>query len=400
MINHRGRYALGIHASLSNQDHYQTNHMKVAHIVASIEPKYGGPSISVPHLCKALAQAGHTIDLLTTCPGNAYSETNDSLSIHVFRRSWPGAICPSTGLRRHLLSHKYDIIHCHGIWLRPLHYAKLNAQINNAPLVISPRGMLNTWAWNHHTIRKRIASSFIHPEALNACNAWHATSDEEALDIKKLGYNQLSCVSPNGVSLPDKKQEDRAKEHWLKEFPQLAGKPIALFYSRFHRKKRVLELIDLWITQAPKNWVLLLVGIPQEYSVQQIEDYIMRNSGVGRIIVADGSDLPPPFAIASLFLLPSHSENFGLVVPEALVNGLPVLVTDTTPWAAINDTDFGWCGPWDNFKDAMLASMALGPGVLRQKGEAGRQWALDRYSWNRSAKELETLYLSLLQKAS
>jgi glycosyltransferase involved in cell wall biosynthesis len=202
-------------------------------------------------------------------------------------------------------------------------------------------------------------------------------------------------VAPNGVEAPIPAEEEAARAYWQEHCPEAFARPTALFYSRFHRKKRVLELIDLWLAHAPREWLLLLVGIPQEYTVDQLQSYVLRNSGGGRVLVHDGAEAPPPYAAASLFLLPSHSENFGLVVAEALARGLPALVTDTTPWQTLNATDYGWCGPWEHYREALLAALALGPDRLHARGAAARAWVVREYSWEKSARWLADFYASL-----
>jgi glycosyltransferase involved in cell wall biosynthesis len=258
--------------------------------------------------------------------------------------------------------------------------------------------MLTPWSWNHHRFRKLLAQHFIHSGALAEVQGWHATSIEEAEQIKLLGFGQPICVAPNGVETPSTAAIENARLFWNERCPETTDRPVALFYSRFHRKKRVLELIDLWLSVAPKDWLLLLVGIPQEYSVEQLRDYVLRSSGQGRVAVFSGTDAPPPYAVASLFLLPSHTENFGMVVAEALIQGIPALVTDTTPWACINDTDFGWCGPWESFGNAMTASLALGPDVLKQRGKQAIPWVSAEYSWDKTAQKLSQFYEQLAKR--
>jgi glycosyltransferase involved in cell wall biosynthesis len=175
----------------------------------------------------------------------------------------------------------------------------------------------------------------------------------------------------------------------------VARQPVALFYSRLHQKKRVLELIDLWLERAPRDWLLLVVGIPQDYTPEMLEQYVLCASGAGRVRVFAGLDRPPPYAVASLFLLPSHNENFGLVVAEAMAHGVPALVTDTTPWRALNTGERGWCVPWSEYPAALLAATGEGVQRLRQRGQLARDWVLKEFSWDRSARHLTDFYEQL-----
>jgi glycosyltransferase involved in cell wall biosynthesis len=203
------------------------------------------------------------------------------------------------------------------------------------------------------------------------------------------------CVAPNGVAAPLESELAAAAEHWRAACPAVTQRPVALFYSRFHQKKRVLELIDLWLAHGPRDWLLLLVGIPQDYTPEMIESYVLRASGGGRVQAFTGMNRPPPYAVASLFLLPSHNENFGLVMAEAMAHRVPVLVTDTTPWRAVNTNSRGWCVPWAEFAEALRAATAEGPERLRERGARAQAWVLREFAWEKSARLLADFYAQL-----
>jgi glycosyltransferase involved in cell wall biosynthesis len=370
--------------------------MRICQIVPSLEEKHGGPSRSVHRLAAALARLGHDVDLLATLPGAATAPREEGrLHVRQFRRERPEFLCVSTGLRDYLRHQAYACLHHHALWLRTLHYACQAGGASGTPLVISPRGMLSDWAWRHRRWKKRLAAQFVHPGALRLARGWHATSPAEAEDIRRRGFLQPICTAPNGVEAPSADEWTRAHEFWSQLCPLAAARPVALFYSRFHRKKRLLELIDLWIDTAPKEWLLLVAGIPQEYTVETLSAYVQRQSVQDRIVVLDGSDRPPPYGVASLFLLPSHSENFGLVIAEAMAWGLPVLVTDTTPWSEVSAEDAGWCVPWAGYRDSLRTVLTESADRLEQRGARARDWVLARYSWDQAARPLVAFYEGL-----
>jgi len=137
------------------------------------------------------------------------------------------------------------------------------------------------------------------------------------------------------------------------------------------------------------------VGIPEDYAVAALQAYVQRSLGAARIRVFDGANRPEPYAVASLFVLPSHSENFGLAIAEAMANGVPAVVTDGSPWAALNDRDLGWCVPWADFPSALRAALAEGPDRLRARGERARAWVQAEYSWAKAAATLLAFYPTL-----
>lgn len=370
--------------------------MNLCHVVPSLAEQHGGPSRSVRALCTALADEGHHVDLLTTTTAAPSDDVraDGRLRISSLKRDWPRRICRSIELRRALADTDASIVHHHSLWLRTLHYAHRHSRRTRTPLVIAPRGMTSAWAWSHHGWRKRFAGTFVHPGALAAVAGWHATSRQEADEIRALGFSQPICIAPNGVSAPTDEERERARKHWHEACPVSATRPVALFYSRLHPKKRVLELIDLWIEQRLGDWLLLIVGIPEDYTPEMLDRYVVRAGGAGRVAIFNGLDQPPPYPVASLFVLPSHNENFGLVIAEAMAHGVPVVVTDTTPWQALNRSDLGWCVPWEEFGARLR--LAVADSELSLRGQKARDWVLREFSWSRSATELSQFYATLL----
>lgn len=369
--------------------------MKTCQIVPSLEARHGGPSKSVLGLSTALVKEGLEVELLTTEPGEGWERTEGQLKIEAFHRDWPGTLCSSKGLNAHLRTTTADIIHHHSLWLRTLHYANRTARRLGASFIVSPRGMTEPWAWNHNHRKKAFARKVIHPGAFEAVDGWHATSEQEAESLRALGFKQPICVAPNGIAAPTDEGLVSARDYWHALVPATAQRPVALFYSRFHKKKRLIELIDTWFEYAPEDWLLLMVGIPEEFTPKTIEDYVLRSGKAGRVRAYDGAGRPPPYAVASLFLLPSHSENFGQAIIEALASGVSALVTDTTPWAGLNRTGAGWCVPWADYGASLREATSEGADALRRRGTMGRDWVLDEFSWSKSAHILSDFYSAL-----
>jgi len=371
--------------------------MRICHIVPSLEDRHGGPSKSVRALANAQAGLGDAVELLATVEAGqpVTLDGRDAATVRTFPRVAPRWLSRSPELRRYLLAGGFDCVHDHALWLLPLHYAHEAAHRRGVPLVISPRGMLSGWAYRHRLWRKRLAQLFVHPGAFAAAAGWHATSPEEADDIRALGFKQPVCVSPNGVALPAGADLAAARAAWHEICPATKQRPVALFYSRFHRKKRLKELIGLWLAQPRGDWLLLIAGVAEDYTAAELGAEVARAGAEDRIAVFDGVGRPPPYAVASLFLLPSHSENFGLVIVEALAAAVPALVTDTTPWSGLAREGCGWCVPWAQFGAALDAALATPAGELAAMGRRGRAWAGREFSWDRAARLLGEFYRHL-----
>lgn len=370
--------------------------MRIAHIVASLAPDQGGPSRSVRALASALARPDQAVAVFTTGPRPETVVTPDNVTVATFPRAHPRRLARAPGLSAALLAWRPDAVHHHGLWLRTLHDAHRVARRLRVPLIVSPRGMMNRWAWRHHRLRKVLASVCIHPGALRHVDGWHATSDEEAADIRSLGFRQPICVAPNGVDLPSEADLAAARDHWSRAAPDPLNRRTALFHSRFHRKKRVLELLDLWATLAPPDWRLLLVGIPDEYPLDALQRRVLELGLTDRVQVFDGTLTPAPYAAASLFLLPSHSENFGLVVAEALAASVPAVVADGAPWSELPARGAGWWVPWADFGVALRAGLQESPAQLAARGAAGRAWMGTSFGWSAVARPLDRFYGDLV----
>ncbi len=368
--------------------------MKIAQVIASLEGRHGGPSRSSQGLAQGLADMGHSVSLLAAGTSEQ-TDVSGSLSIHTYARGFPARFSASSGLRQAIRQGSFEVVHNHGLWLRPLHYAHRYTSRNAVPLVISPRGMMEPWAWNHHKRRKQFAQFWVHPGALTATSGWHATSNGEADSIRDLGFKQPICVAPNGVEIPSDQQLQIAREFWWERVPQLRERKVGLFYSRLHSKKRVIELIDLWRKLAPKDWLLLLVGIPDQFTIEQLRAQLLREGANNSIFVFDGTYQPPPYAVANLFILPSHSENFGLVVAESLAAGVPVITTDTTPWQGLDERDAGWCVNYADFDASLSHALVEATSVLSRRGALGKAWVKADFTWDVVAQKLSGFYREL-----
>jgi glycosyltransferase involved in cell wall biosynthesis len=369
--------------------------MRIALVVPDLHPTSGGPAQNVPRLAEALAAGGADVQLHTS--GATRPPESARVRYHWSPPAWPPRLGRSPGLRRSLRECDADVVHANCLWMLPLRYAVGASRRLGAPLVICPRGMLAPWARRRSRPRKALASLLVHPGAFAHAAGWHATSEMERDELRAFGVRAPICVAPNGIDTPAEDPE-LVRRRYLEAAPELAGKRVALYYSRFHSKKRVVELLGDFASLPAAGWHLLLVGIPEEYSVAELRDRAAA-LGIGdRATVLDGRGLPPPYSLAELLVLPSHSESFGQVVLEALARGVPVLTTSGTPWRELSAREAGECVELGALRGALARLLALPPDELRRKGSRGRAWAAECFGWSRTAGTLLTFLEELRRR--
>jgi len=406
----------------------------VLHAVPSLDPRHGGPSRTVVALTEALAgRAGVRVGLLSQ--GREGEVTLAPAAAGVARRLVVGrsrlALALGLPLRgalgRFTAAERPDLVHSHGVWHPVNHWTTVAARRWGVPLVIQPRGMLEPWALGRKAGKKRLALALFQGADLAAATALVATADMEYDNLRRLGLRQPVAVIPNGVAWPAALTAESAgparppgpglaPDRAFDQEPNGASRPfptppgqardgpprerLALFLSRVHPKKGLRELVRAWAQVAPAGWRLRIAG-PDEgghwAEVARLVDALGLAAAVDYDGPVEGEAKTALYRAADLFVLPTFSENFGLVVAEALSYGVPVITTRGAPWADLETFGCGW---WidtgvEPLARALRAAMALGDAERRAMGERGRVY-VRRYDWDAIAAETLALYRWLL----
>lgn len=381
---------------------------QVCHVVASINTQTGGPARSVARLAEVLA--GHDI--------TSHLFTLDYA--HLGEQVIPGGVClhshPATFVARHfrglqagaarqlayLAATRLDVIHNHGLWMFPNLYARQSALANHLPLVISPRGMLDGWSLKNSRAKKVLAWHLYEKKNLVSASLFHATSVTEAQSIRALGFKQPIALIPNGVDIP-RLAELPPKDLLVRSHPELAARHWLLFLSRIHPKKGLANLLIAWekLSARFEDWQLLIAGPDLTGYRGELEALAESLRLTGRVSftgMLEGEAKQCAFANAELFVLPTHSENFGMAVAEALSYGIPVVTTQRAPWQVLQDHECGW---WiEDDREALTATLAeamwTASAARREMGLRGRALAEEQFSWEKAAADMADVYRWLL----
>lgn len=362
--------------------------LAVVHSLATIDPGSGGPAYSVPALCRSLLEQDVDVTLVTlgakgaALPGGAPPDTRV-----VRAGAWTRVGAFRRTLSQALSERPASLLHDHGIWLPTNHVASTVARRLGVRRVVSPRGMLDRWALAWHGRRKRIAWRLYQHRDLERADVIHATSDAEALGFREVGLVQPIAVIPNGVEAqPPTSSGGRV------------GPPrVALFLSRLHPKKGLPDLVAAWAMVRPAGWELWIAG-PDEDGHEATVRALVRAAGLDAVVrflgPLMGAHKAEALAHAAFVVLPTHGENFGLVVAEALAAGVPVLTTKAAPWSELVAAQAGW---WvDVGAEALAAALteacAAPPAVLEAMGVRGRALVAARFAWPGIARRMASVY--------
>lgn len=378
--------------------------MKVLFVTPTYYPAtyWGGPIFSTLATCNEMARHEDiALRVLTTDAAGPHvsdrTEVDTVPTVHpagyeIFycRRRAGRDISPELFGRLVPMVRWADLIHLTGNYTSSCLPTMLACRLFGRPLVWSPRGTLQAseeWASVRRPRAKKVFDWFVR-QTLPRRTVMHLTAEIERFYSQKRIPGPATIVVPNGVEGPEHVQE----RDWLPD-----GQLRLVFLSRLDPKKG-LEILLQAMKLLPDHVTLKIYGTGSADYVEQLRLLAHTLSVSKRVSFhghVNGEAKRLAFESADLFVLPSHSENFGIVVAEALAHGVPVITSRATPWEAIETVG---CGRWiDNTpEDVAAAVLELMDQDLAAMGERGRAYMARDFKWRALTDRIVDVYRSLV----
>ncbi|HXW74449.1 MAG TPA: glycosyltransferase [Steroidobacteraceae bacterium] len=312
--------------------------VKYLHVIHSLNPAQGGPAEGVRQLAAAAIRLDHSVEIVTLDPPDNPWSRDCGCAVHCLgpgrlKYGYAPAFIP--WLRRNFM--RFDAVVVNGIWQYHGYATWRTLRGSGVPYYVFTHGMLDPWFKSQYPlkhIKKLLYWPWAEYQVLRDARAVLFTSEEERLLARqsfRLYRAREIVVNYGSPGLPGDPAAQR--ETFLGRFPQLRGKRIFLFLGRLHPKKGCDLLIEAFAPMLRVDPALhLVIAGPDQSGMQGQLARLAQHLGVAQSISWPGmvrDDLKAgAFHAAEAFVLPSHQENFGIAVAEALSCGLPVLISN------------------------------------------------------------------------
>lgn len=378
--------------------------MKLLHIIPTFYPAtyWGGPIYSVYGLCNALARIPHVKLKVLTTDAAGPSRSNlvkvtsfpmhysGGYEVYYCSRWWGDSVSPSMFLRLWPMIQRANIVHLTAVYSPPTIPTLLICRLLGKPVVWSPRGALQRWEGATRPLAKR-AWEWICNALISRKNCvMHVTSEQEARDSRARISNAETTIIPNGIEFP----VTLPARSWLPD-----GKLRLLYIGRLHPKKGIENLLRAIKLLEDKTISLTICGSGDTVyllSMRQLVHELGLEQSVGLLGHVGGEEKIKAFMQSDVCIVPSFTENFGMVVAEALAHGVPVIASKGTPWAELDKYD---CGLWvDNAPESLAKAISsIRNKALQEMGSRGRVWMNAKYDGTAIAAKMFSVYNALIR---
>lgn len=372
--------------------------MKVLQSIPFMLASQGGPSTCTCDLLQGLYDNGANVDLLTS---KCYNPKDRNLGegsqwLKEVKMDYHTPLALSNATDKYLRETEYDIYHANTLWLYPVHAICAYARKVRKPYVLSTHGMLYPTALAVSRWKKRLMGAMWYNKDIMQADCLHATCMAELEHNRKWGYKGPIAVIPNPVVFP--KFVNDNQDTSLNVLTN--GKRTIGFLGRLHPIKKVeniiyaLNLLELEFRNKVK---LDVMGKFDDRYEQWLKDEVKRlglEDNVEFVGFVSGKEKYQRLQKLSALMVPSAQENFGMIVPEALICETPVYASLGTPWSELNECRCGW---WRDNEPKTIAGvikeiLSMSDEDLRSMGRNGRRLMEEKYEQHKVAAMMQQLY--------
>jgi glycosyltransferase involved in cell wall biosynthesis len=386
--------------------------MRILHVIHSANPAGGGPIEAVKQLAAVHLRDGHGVEVVTlddeTAPWNAEAE----LRIHPLGSSVPGyGFSPKLIPWLRKRARDFDIVVSHGLWLFNGLAVWQALRGSETPYCVFPHGMLDPWFKRRYPLKhakKWLYWQAVERRVLRDADAVLFTCEEERVQARQ-SFSPYRCneiVVSFGTARPTG-EAGRQRETFLQKFPHLSGKRLLLFLGRVHEKKGCRELIEAFrrvpANGTPGDFHLVMAGPADNAYGRELTEATAHHGSAGAVTWTGmlGGDLKwGAFHSAEAFVLPSHQENFGIAVAEALACGVPVLISNKVNiWREIEQDRAGLIENDDLEGTARLLQRwaALDASARTEMQSAARGCFAARFEMEKAARDLVEVFQRVIE---
>ena len=369
--------------------------MRIIHYIPSIDRTAGGTTTYMQVLAKELGRLAE-VHILTHKSNNPVAMEN--CTVHEIPRYRPFSQGWKWSVLELLDTVKPDVVHVNCCWTPGCAAVQRVAQKQGYyRVVLTPHGMLEPWIIHrHYWTRKFPALLLYQKRAIQQADCIHVTAESERDNLMQLGFNDRIKVVRLGIDA----ESIEMKRSWQKTRK-------ILFLSRVHVKKGINYLVEAaaQLREELQGYKIIVAGEGDEEYVASLKKQILDLGLQDKIELIGGvygERKWELFRQADFFVLPTHSENFGLAIAEALASGTPVITTVGTPWSDLNTSH---SGAWieigaQPLVDTLRRFLSLSDEDLEEMGKNGRKLIETRYSAKVMAEEMMRVYQMVVNRYS
>jgi len=375
--------------------------MRILHVIASIDPATGGPVEGLRQRCTIYRASGHEVEVASLDAPELVQRWNFPAKLVGLGPGW-GKYRYSRHAVPWLKANlsRFDVVFVNGIWNYNTLAAYRALAGTRIPWAIFPHGMLDPYFKQRFPlkhIKKSIYWHLILRRILREASAVLFTSEEERVLARESfsRYRVCEAVVPYGTFGPNCEM-GAARAEFLARWPELGGRRLAISLGRIHPKKGTDLLIEAFAETLGKDaaWQLAIAGPDQIGWRKELEALAERLGVAARITWTgslEGTLKWGAFAASEVFVLPSHQENFGIVVAEALACGLPVIVSDKVNiWREVVSGRAGLVGAdtIEGTKSSLRGWAALSAEEIAALRVRARKCFEEEFDFNRTSKKV------------